>query len=264
HRILINLLKNRRFEIDTTAEKKFLIIGEKEEAERVAGLLKQTFITPSFIGFVKPKNSNGNGNGFYIGTLEQIKEILEIYKIDEVIFCAKDLTSNQIIDVMTIISAHNVDYKIAPPESLFIIGSNSINTTGELYVININSITKIENKRNKRILDVVSSLIMLMFFPFLIFVVRKRLKFIKNIFLVFVGCKAWVGYNDNELQILHQNIYSAKLPVIRKGILNCTDALTHKNLPQETINRLNILYARDYKLANDIVVILKNIRNLGR
>jgi GT2 family glycosyltransferase len=264
HRIIINLIKNKRFEINTTTEKKILIIGEKEEAERVADILKQTFITPSFIGFVKPKNSNGNGNNFYLGTLEQIKEIIEIYKIDEVIFCAKDLTSNQIIDVMTIISDSKVDYKIAPPESLFIIGSNSINTTGELYVININSITKIENKRNKRILDVISSLIMLLFIPFLIFVLRNPVKFLKNIFLVLYGCKAWVGYNDSELQTLNQNIYFAKLPLIRKGILNCTDALKNKDIPQETINRLNILYARDYKLANDIVVILKNIRNLGR
>jgi hypothetical protein len=46
------------------------------------------------------------------------------------------------------LSPLDVDYKIAPPESISIIGSNSIHTAGDLYVVNINAITKPSNKRN--------------------------------------------------------------------------------------------------------------------
>ena len=48
----------------------------------------------------------------------------------------------------------DIEYKIAPPESISIIGSNSIHTAGDLYVVNINSISKRSNKRKKRVFDI--------------------------------------------------------------------------------------------------------------
>ena len=35
-------------------------------------------------------------------------------------------------------------------------------------------------------------------------------------------------------------------------------------LSEEDKNRLNILYARDYHLANDVNILFKGLRNLGR
>ena len=66
---------------------------------------------------------------------------------------------------MTRLIGTSVDFKIAPPESLSIIGSNSINTAGDLYTIHFNSIGKESNRRNKRLFDVVSSLLLLITFP---------------------------------------------------------------------------------------------------
>lgn len=43
----------------------------------------------------------------------------------------------------------NVDFKIAPAESFSIIGSNSIETAGDLYTIDINSISRTQNVRKK-------------------------------------------------------------------------------------------------------------------
>ena len=51
----------------------------------------------------------------------------------------------------------DVEYKIAPPESMFIIGSSSVDNP-KLYVIDINSISKSVNKRNKRVMDIALSL----------------------------------------------------------------------------------------------------------
>jgi len=80
----------------------------------------------------------------------QVKEIIMVYRIDEVIFCSKSMTHQAIIDQMSALQDLKVDYKIAPEDSLSIIGSNSINTAGDLYTVNINTITRVENKRNKR------------------------------------------------------------------------------------------------------------------
>ena len=57
-----------------------------------------------------------------------------------------------------------VEFKIAPPESLSIIGSNSIDTAGDLYVIDVNNVGRPENRREKRLLDIVAGLFLLVFF----------------------------------------------------------------------------------------------------
>jgi len=206
---------------------------------------------------VSYRNYRNNSNGF-IGNLEQVQEIITIHKIDEVIFCAKDVPAQVIIDKMSELKEEQVDYKIAPPESLSIIGSNSINTSGDLYVIDINAITKRSNRRNKRLLDLAVALALLIFYPVFLFLVRKPFGLFRNIFSVLISFKSWVGYTISSEQEFQ------RLPEIKVGILTPLDAFINKSVSNEVTSRLNILYARDYKLTNDLNIILKGFRELGR
>ena len=174
------------------------------------------------------------------------------------IFCAKDIPAQVIIDKMSELKDAQVDYKIAPPESLSIIGSNSINTSGDLYVVDINAITKKSNRRNKRVFDLVAGLITLLLYPLFIFLVKNPLGLARNIILVLISKKSWVGYTPaSGAQAQH-------VPLIKKGILNPLDALKSKQISEEDKNRINILYARDYHLTNDINIMFKGFRDLGR
>ena len=256
-RFLLHLFEVNGFRLNAEKNKRFIIVGEKEEVERVSELLQRTGMTPAFIGMVSYHQHRNNTNGF-IGHLGQIKEIITIYKIDEVIFCAKDVPAQVIIDKMSNLNNEQVDYKIAPPESLSIIGSNSINTSGDLYVIDINTIIKKSNRRNKRLLDLIVAATLLLLYPFLLFIVKRPLGLLKNIAFVFLAFRSWVGY------IAHPEPESQRLPAIKPGVLNPQDAIREKTIDDETILRLNLLYARDYNLANDINIILKGLRNLGR
>ncbi|MEI6899746.1 MAG: glycosyltransferase, partial [Bacteroidota bacterium] len=168
-RYLLHFLNSKNFKIGVEKNKRFIIVGEMDEAERVSGLLQQTIASPGFIGLVSYIQHKNNVNGF-IGHMGQINEIITIHKVDEVIFCAKDLPAHIIIDKMSELKDQEVDFKIAPPESLSIIGSNSINTSGDLYVIDINTITKLANRRNKRLLDILLSLSLLAVYPIIIFI----------------------------------------------------------------------------------------------
>jgi lipopolysaccharide/colanic/teichoic acid biosynthesis glycosyltransferase len=214
-------------------------------------------MNPSFTGLVSYHHHRNNSNGF-IGHLGQIKEIITIHKINEVIFCAKDVPAQVIIDMMSELKNEQVDYKIAPPESLSIIGSNSINTSGDLYVIDINAIIKKSNRRNKRLLDFLVSISLLVFYPVTMFLVRKPIGLIRNIFSVLFACKSWVGFGPHTEPEAH------RLPDIKQGVLNPTDAFKNTNMPVDAISRLDLLYTRDYKLANDLNIIIKGFRNLGR
>ncbi|TSA24404.1 MAG: glycosyltransferase [Bacteroidetes bacterium] len=256
-RFFLHILNLKGFQINEDKNKRFVIIGEKEEAERVSELLQKTIINPGFIGLVSYQVYRSNSNGF-IGHLGQIREIIWIHNIDEVIFCAKDVPSQVIMDQMSELKDQQVDYKIAPPESLSIIGSNSINTSGDLYVIDINSITKMANRRNKRLLDVVTSFTLLGLYPVVFPLVRNPFGLFRNIFLVLLNLRSWVGYSKLSETEAH------RLPEIKKGILNPFDAFREKPVPGEAIARLNLLYVRDYKITNDVNIILKGFRDLGR
>ena len=254
-RLLLHFAGFKSYRLGLNPNRRFAIIGNKDESERVADILRKGLVNAGFIGLVNTENSKNNTEGF-IGSLPNISDIINIYKIDEVIFCAKDIPASQIIDTMSQLSKLQVEFKIVPPESLSIIGSNSISTTGDLYVIEINSITRVNNLRNKRLLDVVSSLLLLAFSPILFIFMKRPHGFFWNIIRVLSGNRTWVGYSNFPAP---QN-----LPPIRKGILNPTDALSFNIPDTETAIRLNMLYARDYRLSSDINIILKGFRNLGR
>ncbi|HTX87583.1 MAG TPA: glycosyltransferase [Bacteroidales bacterium] len=256
-RLLLHFLHVKNFRIGASKNRRFVVVGEKEEAGRVLHLLQLTVPDPAFTGLVSYASQKNHPNGF-IGSLDQIREIIAIHKIDEVIFCAKDVPAQVIIDHMSELQDFEVDFKIAPPESLSIIGSNSVNTSGELYVIDINAITKLSNRRNKRLLDILVSLVLLVFYPVTFFLVRKPGGLFRNIFRVLFGTRSLVGYatpSPTELQ---------RLPHIRKGILHPADGYPTQEIPPETLSRLNMMYARDYQILNDLLIIYKGFRNLGR
>ncbi|MEI7726976.1 MAG: glycosyltransferase [Bacteroidota bacterium] len=256
-RFLLHYFNINGYKLNSDKNKRFVIIGEKEESERVSELLQQTGMNPSFTGLVSYHHHRNNSNGF-IGHLGQIKEIINIHKINEVIFCAKDVPAQVIIDKMSELKNEQVDYKIAPPESLSIIGSNSINTSGDLYVIDINAIIKKSNRRKKRMLDFLVALTLLALYPIALFIVRNPVGLIRNIFSVLFSFKSWIGFTA------HAESEAGKLPEIKQGVLNPLDAFQNKNVPEETTFRLDLLYARDYKLTNDLNIIIRGFRNLGR
>jgi len=256
-RVLLHYFNINGYKLNSEKNKRFVIIGEKEESERVSELLQQTGMNPAFTGLVSYHHHRSNSNGF-IGHLGQIKEIIIIHKINEVIFCAKDVPAQVIIDKMSELKNEQVDYKIAPPESLSIIGSNSINTSGDLYVIDINAIVKRSNRRNKRMLDFLVSLTLLALYPIAMFLVRNPIGLLRNIFSVLLTFKSWIGFTP------HIEVEASRLPEIKHGVLNPLDAFQNKNVPEETTARLDLLYARDYKLTNDLNIIIKGFRNLGR
>ncbi|MFI5151225.1 MAG: glycosyltransferase [Bacteroidia bacterium] len=255
-RIGFNLLVHKEFSVYRSGLRRIVIVGEPDECNRVNALLRQTSVHTDFVGFV---GTNGHTDILqnYIGRFEQLKEILFIYKIDEVIFCSKDLSSQKIINQMLELGQGETDFKIAPPESFSIIGSNSIETAGDLYVIDINSITKSVNRRKKRILDIVLCFFLLITLPVCILIQKKPIGFIGNILRVLSGKKSWVGYT------LSAEKNSQNLPLIRNGILNPASMFSGLAPNEETSGRLNMVYAKDYRIVNDLHIIRKCFRNLG-
>ncbi|MBN1131862.1 MAG: hypothetical protein JXA39_02225, partial [Bacteroidales bacterium] len=253
-RIINHYLGWRDYEIAVNKKKRLVIVGKEAEARRVSEVLQKTDIKPDIIGFVSPASKSHEP---FIGSIDQIEDIVHINRVDEIVFCSRDIPSQNIIGIMTRLIGLSVDYKIAPPESLSVIGSNSINTAGDLYTIHFNSIGKESNRRNKRLFDFLSASAILLTFPIWFLVFRKPARGIKNALLVIFGKRTWVGY------CLPDQSDSTSLPRLRPGILFPSDIQVQKLTNRELTARINILYAKDYKLTNDLLIFFRNIRNLG-
>ncbi len=253
-RTLYTLLKYKSLHLSAPVNKRVLIAGDGKEAGRILHMLRQSGNT-SFIGLVSLEEKKPDEEG-YLGTIRQINEIIDIYRINEVIFCAENMSSQKIIDHMSDLQSKQILFKIAPPESLYIIGSNSIDTFGDLFTVNINAVNLPSNKRNKRLFDLSLSLLLLVTLPFQLMIQKHRWGFLRNLVRVFSGQLSWVGY--------YHTARKSKLPPIKKGVLQPGDAISTINLQNDTMNNLNNLYAKDYKVENDLRICVNAIRMLGK
>jgi GT2 family glycosyltransferase len=250
-RIALHFIIGEKFNLARRKNKKFAIVGGLKEFNRVKEILKQTNDEIDEIVYVSVNEKEKEA----IGTLNQLDQITFIHQINEIIFCAKDTSAQSIIYWMTKINAEKTDFKIAQPDSLSLIGSNSIETAGDLYVLNINSITKEENIRTKRTFDVLASLFFLICSPIFLFAVKNRKKFIQNLLNVLIGKKSIVGYQE-------QNTTTIDLPRIKPGILHPADELTFND--DSITDKLNLIYARDYKVVKDFTIVSKAFKKLDR
>ncbi|NLL27896.1 MAG: glycosyltransferase [Bacteroidales bacterium] len=235
--------------------KRALIIGDDEEIKRVNLILKKSNTELGYTHFLLFENDDKKNAEHYY--LSKISEIVNIHKINEIIFCAKNITSYEIINIMSQINSKHIEFKIAPPESLFVIGSKDISHAESYYMYDVNNIGKYENVRRKRVFDFFMSFLFLLLSPILIFIMKSPLGFLRNNFHVLFGCKTFVGYG-------HMSNTEYMLPKIKKGILTPAD-ITRKAIDNdETIANFNVMYARDYSVWRDFQIIFYNIRNLGK
>jgi hypothetical protein len=289
-RTAIHFMRTKNFDVGGSRPENLVIVGSAAESERVRNLLGQAQVRKNFIGTVLPdfrpqstatshqppvSSETGTPNPLkgthhpsptahhdYLSDLSRLDEVAQIYKVDEIIFCSKDISSDDIMQWMTRLGPA-IDYKIVPQESLSIIGSSSKDTSGELYTIEIRyQIATPMARRNKRVFDLLLAFGLLPFSIVFLLLVKNKWGFLKNIFQVFVGKKSWVGYAIGKQQ---QAIGGGHLlPNIRPGVLSPLDAIGKRQLDAATVQRLNFLYAKDYDGWRDWEIIWKGVRELGR
>ncbi len=252
-RFYLHLAIGNSFHLFPLKNKRFAVIGELEEINRVTDIICQSGVQKDFIFRVSTSNKRLKD---FAGNSSQLDQIVKIHDIHEIVFCAKNIPAGEIIQWMTLIPSDNLDFKIAQPDSLSLIGSNSIETAGNHYVMNVNSVNLRENARNKRILDLLISTLFLVFSPVVIWLFINKRQFMKNMLTVWIGKYAIVGYNKVS------SFDPTFLLNLKPGILFPSDEFSFET--SELTDKLNLIYARDYKLAKDLTILSKAWSKLDR
>jgi GT2 family glycosyltransferase len=245
NRWLLSLSGIPQYSLQFKIHKKIIIVGNLQECLRVESILEKLKIQSDYLAFVSPAKEHSNQ---FIGSLAQIQEVVRIHTINEVIFCSGDISASTIIDQMLSLSNVGCDFKIAPVNSDSIIGSNSINTAGDLYVHSINSVASLKNIRLKRTFDILTSLILLISFP--VWIWKKPLQTLKAILAVLFNKKSWIGYSDTLHKITNT-------PKLKRGIFAISDAYPESKNNPDLKEKLDLSYAQDYRPSTDLRIFMK-------
>ena len=248
-RFTFNFLKIGLFKNNLKQTQIIALVGSKEEIQRTENLMTIGNRTKKKV-FKISTSKIENNNEFYDGDIFQLNEFVNVNKITEVIFCAKDISAQNIIYSMADVNSKNtVDFKIIPEKSQFIIGSQSIYSNETYYTTELNHINSLENITKKRSFDIYISLVLLLMSPLFILFFKNYKKAFKNINTVLIGNKTWIGYEESS--------FKNKLPKIKSGIFSIVD--NDKKMEEETVDKINIIYAKDYNIMLDLKILVKNI-----
>ena len=192
-----------------------IVVGSDAETQRVEQLYRRLGKAPKEVVRVTPSHT------------DQLSDYIRIHKAEEVAFCGEDLTSQEIITLMSRLQTTGVEFRIVPSESDYLIGSDDIGSA-EQIPLDLNSIDTHLNRRNKRLFDITASLLLVLFAPLLFWFQRRKKLYFKHCFAVLAGRRTWVGFAG------------------RPGIFYVG----------------NVGYASNYKLGYDLSIVLKNIFNI--
>jgi len=229
--------------------KNILIVSSVDVANDIKKSLEKAEVNSNILGIVKPKVDESKDLK-YLNDISQLGPLSKVLKADEIIFSTENMKMKEIMKQMMILDT-KLSFKIAGDDSLSIIGSNSKNTSGELYNINIKyNLADGYYQHIKRIFDFSMSILLLLLSPILMFFNQFQIfRLWKHIFQTMLGIKTWVGYTGSIED--YQNLPELH-PCIVEVPLEGNEEAQVKNL----------YYARDYSVWSDLEVLAKNLNKL--
>ena len=255
-RSLLSLVRYNTIFWSQSRKRQMALIGSAEESQRVLNLLYQAQVAFNYRGRISAESTSTEDQKAILGTLDDLPQLLELYGINEVIFCGTDVSYTTIIQQM-LANKTQLRYKIVPAQSDYIIGSDSKDSASDWYTVHMNyPIANSMQRHNKRLLDLLYSSLFLLAAPILLFLLEQGSGLLPNIWAVLRGQKTWVGYvPESTLQ---------ELPPLVPAVLTPADGLSEKVATVATKQRLNRFYAKDYESNSDWQIIRRAWRQLGR
>ena len=233
--------EERRQTIVVAAEKDFLIIAE---------MLGKAGMTERVLGRV---GFNAAGSTATLGTIQQLPELVKKYQVKEIIFCENGLSFKEIIGCINGLPVA-VRNKFHASGSNSIVGSDSKNTAGGFIDNRIKYSIEIPlQRRNKRLLDIIVSILFILAIPVIIFIKKRVAAFYKNVFLVLAAEKTWVGYAAAKND----------LPKLKPAVITSTTLPAALNdLPVESLQKSDAWYASGYTMTTDLKKIGRGFKYL--
>jgi GT2 family glycosyltransferase len=239
-RIIYQWIKHQSWENEADENRTCIVVGDEFETRRAELLLRQ-------LGYTKTAVAEPN--------IEHIFKQAAIHQAKELIFCAKTVSYQNIIAAL-VQGGPRFYYKILNPNSTALIGSNSKDTAGDLYIAEKQyALFRPENLRKKRMLDLMFCIAMFPNLFILVWIQQGKNKLIQNWMQVLLGRKTWVGFRSASLL--------KQFPSARPAVLSADCMVREFSLSESEQTTVALNYAKHYRVIDDVKIIFKNFTRLG-
>ena len=249
HRVLHHF-KILRFIPYNSLARKTVVVADENSYAQIAQYMKHTSYPLELFGRISMKDDSTA-----LSNITQLRNALYQANIHEVVFCANNLSYENILDTMQRCGGA-YEYKIHLLGSNSFVGSNSRHTAGDIYITSTKyNLSHSYHIRNKRIFDIALSLTLLLFSPALFLFTKHASQIVANAIDVQKAKKTWAGYAVHS--------HTQQLPIIKPSILPSYNITGHNSISQNAMEKLDASYAKDYSVFSDVEIVAKNFKFLG-
>lgn len=265
-----------------------IIVGAGKEGLRILKKLRaRPDISYEVCGFVDfdEKNIGKEIDGTEVlATIENIRDVIKIQKIDDIIFSSDRLSNKQILETISYASGTGVIFRIVPHELEYIIAKSSVDKIDSLPLLDfMNSYDPIDLMA-KRLFDIFAALIMsiistpLWLINFVagaklvskkiltekntletIYLFEGGIPFLKSTPLYFAVLKGTLSIVGAEIIDITKNKEKPPFKLGLTGFVQVKSREKNKKLsPQEKIY-YNLYYLKNRSLITDLQILLKSI-----
>ena len=262
-RIVLKLFFRVGVQIDDVSKSRTLVVGINGHAIHVAEKLKlKRTDYHSVVGLVGKYHVDIGKkiNSFeVIGSIENIRKIINEHKISEVIFSSEELNYSEMMAVVADCQNESVEFKISGTELDFIVGKASVSMLDDIPLIEVHyNISSPSLKFIKRLFDITLGLFVLFFiYPFIYFIsklAKKKTDFrslILNVPSVVIGKKSFVG----PKKIKPDRIYFMG----RQGL---TGFWYIENIFDVEAEKLDFYYAKNQNIWLDLEILGRTLNKM--
>jgi hypothetical protein len=226
-----------------------LVAGSVAEYAEIKNLLGQR--SRSVIGRIAVTEDHGPK----IAALSQVDATAAALNAQEVVLCSGTASNKDLIQFVQKLK-HRLRLRFHAAGSGSIVGSDSSTASGEVVSATVAfNLAQPVHRRVKRLIDVATALLFLLFFPLHFLLVPNPVRLLGNAVQVLAGRKTWIGYA----------VQAAPLPRLRPAALTADGMPVHGVLKKSGDPHfpIDFWYARNWEPLQDIKLIFKNYQRLG-
>ena len=244
-RLSYNILRHGQFAFERHQAQRTLVLATDEEGKRAHTILQNVSPHDQVVASIAAKLNP-----------DAILQYSLAFQAGEVVYSSSLFSFAEII-AATEKTGNKADVKILNLGSDALIGSNSKNTAGDLYAAILQlQLAKPLVRRKKRLLDIAIGLLFLPFIPFAFLFVNSLSQFCSNWWQVLSGEKTWVGY------WITKEDSTRGLPLLQQAVVSSGSGVATV-FSAEEIHRLNFLYAKNYRFADDLNLLWQKRNHIG-
>ncbi len=262
-RIILKIVFKIGLNAENLEHKKTIIVGINSPSIKIANKLKLIHSDARLISGLISQTNKEVGNiieGFeVIGTIDNIRKVINERKINEVIVSSEELSYHQIMAIVASCQNENAEFKLIGNNLDFLVGKTAVSVMQDIPLIEISyNISKPMSRLVKRSFDsVLASLVLFFIYPFIYLISKLNKKqtefkkFILKVPSVFTGKLSFVG--PKELKNSN-SLFLGKIGLTGLWYIEGKEGANTENL--------DIFYAKNQTIWLDLEILGKTLNKM--